>query len=140
MVDPYDKSKYDVSGNKNIMALDAETGELKNLYLEDLIHALRVTNWVWNTGSLADERMVQPITYEQMFDLENIAKGEYWADQRLEYDATTGEPVYIGTNVAVDADESGTDWKLQKITYNENVEAIRIQQTTGSWINKEDYF
>ena len=108
--------------------------------VEETSQTLRINNWVWNTDSLAWERMKQP-TIElstgdltvTMGDVERLLADGYWKDQRLEYSG--GDLVYKGFNTTHKAAVGATTWYIWKYTWVGN-DCTRIEgPLVGAWSN-----
>jgi hypothetical protein len=125
-----DKSKYDVKGTKTLLAIDATDLDVLNLLGERDIQGLRVVSYVWDTNTLSNVRMTQPLTSAGIADLDLATKGIFWAETRIEYSGDN--PIYVGYNDTLGAATSDTDWQIKKITYTgSNPTRIQIQLT--SW-------
>lgn len=81
----------------------------------------KVALFVWNTATLAWERMKQP-TLEvgdltvSMGDLEKLLGGHYWKDQRFAY--TAGDLIYKGLSTTHKAaTDAGDLWWVWKYTW-----------------------
>ena len=100
----------------------------------------QVQNWVWNTGTLAWERMKQP-TVEiagdltvTMGDLEKLLANDYW--KVSQYDWTSGDLDYKGFNVTLAAADAATTWYIWKYTWSTG-NPTKIQgPLVGSWTGR----
>jgi len=108
--------------------------------VEDVSQTLRINNWVWNTVTLAWERMKQP-TLEltgdltvTMGDVERLLADNYWKDQRLEYSG--GDLIYKGFNTTHKAATDAATWYIWKFTWSGS-DCVRIEgPLVGSWDGK----
>ena len=126
----YDTSKADPKGTKSLMAIDADDGYIKDVFLEVDVRGMRIVNYVWDTDTLSNVRMTQPLTAAGIADLDLAAKNIFWAETRIEYSGDN--PIYVGYNETLGAATSATDWQVKKITYTgSNPTRIQIQLT--SW-------
>jgi len=126
-----DKSKTDAHGTKTLIVIDTvDTVNFLELLGARDVGALHVSNYVWDTNTLSNVRMTQPLDAAGIEDIDAASKGVFWEETRIEW---SGEnPIYIGYNDTLGAATSDTDWQVKKITYSgDNPTRIQIQIT--SW-------
>lgn len=107
--------------------------------IESASKTLRINNWVWNTVSVAWERMKQPslelagdLTVT-MGDVERLLADNYWKDQRFEYSGA--DLIYKGFNTTHKASVSATTWYIWKFTW-VGADCTRIEgPLVGAWDN-----
>ena len=130
---PGDKGKYNEYGTHGLVGEDGlELAKIRNVRVEPDARALRVSNWVYDSDAMENVRMVQPIyTIE---DLEEIGKGLYYKDQRMEYDSN-GDPIYIGYHLTMNAGTSEVDWQIVRCDWT-NRNCVRKRVQTTSWDNR----
>ena len=122
-----------------IRGSDPDTKAPTIVAVEEVSQTLRINNWVWNTGSVAWERMKQPsleligdLTVT-MGDVEKLLATDYWKDQRFEYSA--GDLIYKGFNTTHKALVSATTWYIWKYTWVSS-DCTRIEgPLVGAWDN-----
>lgn len=113
--------ELDANGRNVSGAIDDSTAEVIQLYSDGTSKTLRTNNWVWNTTSLAWERMKQPVielTGDLTVSLGDVERGvteQYYAREKYYY--SSGMPIYICKNTDVDANETDTDWLIWKLNW-----------------------
>ena len=126
-----DKSKVDVKGTKTLIVVDSvDAADFLNILGERDVGSIRMSNYIWDTSTLANVRMVQPLTAAGIVDIDSATKGVFWAETRIEY--LGSDPVYIGYNETLGAATSSVDWYVKKLTYTSG-NATRIQVQLTSW-------
>lgn len=102
--------------------------------------AIKAVLYVWNTSTLAWERMQQPVIELSgdltvtMGDVEKLLAGNYWKDQRMEYSG--GNLLYRGLNTTHKTATSATSWYIWKYTFS-GEDLVRIEgPLTGAWDNR----
>lgn len=130
-----DKSKTDIYGTKTLIVIDSdsvpsEVVDFLNILGERDVGGLRVVSYVWDTNTLENVRMTQPLDAAGIEGVDSATKGIFWEETRIEW---SGEnPIYVGYNDTLGAATSDTDWQVKKITYSgDNPTRIQIQIT--SW-------
>lgn len=116
----------EVSGKQDISEL------LVTVIADTVSRSLRTNNWVWNSGTLAWERMSQPQTTinidgdftATIGDLEALLIGSYFKDVRYDYDSDDN-CIYKGLHLTLGAAESDGSWFI-----------IRYDYTSGNCIHK----
>ena len=81
----------------------ADNNTPTDIFMDTTAGALYTGAWVWNTSTLAWEKMTQPVSYTQ---------GDWDSHyQRMKpYLYGSGRPKYICRNTDIDANETDTDW------------------------------
>lgn len=108
--------------------------------VEEGTQTLRINNWIWNTVSLAWERMKQPsIEYSgdltvTMGDVERLLAENYWVNIKFDWDVD-GNCTYKGMNTDLSANDGDVDWHIVKFDWADgNVVQKRVRTT--SWTNR----
>lgn len=110
-------------------AIEDASGNLVHIEADDTSKSLRVNLWVWDTGTMAWVKMVQPAS--DVSTIEDLLAGVYWKDER--YDYTSGNLDYKGLNTVHDAATSATTWNIYKYTWS-GTNLDRIEgPLIGSW-------
>lgn len=113
--------RRDPSGAAALGGTGETSGEVTPILADDTSQSLRVANLVWNTATLAWERMKQP-TVEltgdltvSMGDVEALLAGNYWKESL--FDWTSGNLDYMGLNVVLGAAEAAATWYVFKFSW-----------------------
>ena len=116
---------------------DPDTKAPMIVAVEEASKTLRINNWVWNTVTVAWERMKQPVLEltgdltVSMGDVEKLLAEGYWKDQRLEYSGSN--LIYKGLNTVHKAATDATTWYIWKFTW-AGKNCTRIEgPLVGSW-------
>lgn len=129
-----ERAKKDITGAKTLIGQASGDGDVKSILVEPDVRGLRTAAFVWDTDTLSNIRMTQPIS--DISDLENISKGAYYLSTRYDWDVSEN-PIYIGKNISLNASVSGTDWDIMKYTYDANNNPIYVQgPVAGQWSDR----
>ena len=118
-----------MAGSKNpgypnvIAARSADDDAPTDLLMDPTSFVLYTGSWVWNTTTLAWEKMIQP--GETQGDLDS-----YWNDTRVEY--SSGDILYRAAHVTHKAATSDTSWSIWKYTSSGDG-LVRIERLDGAW-------
>jgi len=127
---PGDSGQYNEYGKHSLTGQDSINPEkVRNVRVEPDIRALRVANWIWDADEM--EWIRDTGAAADLQDTEDILKGDWYHDERLEY--SSGSIVYIGQHIMMNASVSGTGWLIQKVDYDGNNNINRTRVKTGSW-------
>jgi hypothetical protein len=141
---PADILYIDDNGRNTLGAVDDSTNEVRVIQADGTSKSLRVNNWVWNTGTLAWERMKQPaleLTGDltvSMGDVERLLADNYWKIKQ--YDYTSGNLDYSGFNISASAADADVTWYVWKYTW-VGANCTKIQgPAVGSWTGRAILF
>ena len=102
-----------------VVTRDPNSVPLLGFDLDEEVH--KVALYVWNTTTVAWERMKQP-TIElsgdltvSMGDVERLLADQYYQRMKV-YTHASGRPKYICKNTDIDAELTDTDWFVWKLT------------------------
>jgi hypothetical protein len=127
--------ELDANGRNVAGARDDSSNEVLNLYADSTSKTLRVNCWVWNTTTLAWERMKQPVIElsgdleVNLGDVERGVTNQYY--KREKYFYSSGLPIYECKNTDVDANETDTDWLIWKMNWSGGNMTTREGPRTG---------
>ena len=79
--------------------------------------------------------LCQDVTAFDSGDLEKIGKGSYYKSVRVDWD-TTGDAIYIGKHVEVNADSTETTWEIKKLTWDSGNPTYIQGPLKGAWTNR----
>jgi len=116
-------------GYPNVVAARSAADDVPtDILMDPTAFALYVGSWVWNTSTLAWEKMTQPIGSTQG-DID-----AYWKDQRFDY--TSGNLDYKGLHTVHKTAEGTATWEIWKYTWvSGNITRIE-GPLTGSWTGR----
>jgi len=107
--------KLDKNSRQTLAALDKDTGEIRNLGMDEDAETLHVALWRWDTDTTAWVRY-DPAQVEftgdltvTMSDVEALLSDHYYKRMKP-YTHASGNPKYICKNEDIDANETDTDW------------------------------
>lgn len=125
--------------------VNEDSGDTSNFMLlgDPTSKSMRVNLWVWDTGTTAWVRMVQPSMNVDaddltitMGDVEKLLSRNYWKDKRLEYSA--GDLIYKGFNTSHGAATDAATWYIWKHTWSAG-DLTRIEgPLIGTWDGRAD--
>lgn len=103
--------------------------------------ALLIANLVYNPNTLNFELMQQPIVEVAgdltvtMGDVEKILAGNYWKQERYDYDVN-GNAIYIGRHLSATEVEGDTAWWIWKLTWTDGAMTRKQGPITGTWTGR----
>jgi len=141
--------ELDANGRNVAGARDDSSNEVINLYSDGTSKTLRINNWVWNTSSLAWERMKQPsleLTGDltvTLGDVERLLAHRYYLEHRREFDAL-GRLEYEGWHTTFGAATNAAGWLIKKYLYDAMTENCVRERTyenvAATWDGRAGYF
>ena len=137
-----DQLGIDPNGRNSLGGIDDSNDEVRVIKADGTSYSLRVNNWVWNTTTLAWERMQQPtIEYSgdltvTMGDVERLLAGTYW--QKVYIEDTGTSVFYFGANDDISAADADTDWHVTKLET--GTSPMTVEYQPGAWSGRHGLF